>query len=355
MSQSGIPPVKNVSLDELVALNDEIASLVRAGVPLERGLINLGSDLPGRLGRLATRIGKQMEGGASLSQAVSQNDAEFPRVYQAVVEAGVKGGRLSFALERLSETTRRAAAMRRLTGVSLIYPLALLGGAYAMFVFSVAYWLPRIVAAHREMGLSAGSWLDALVTLGHWAAWWAPWPPVLAGLLLLGVWVRSGRFSVWGDRSPFRGWPTLGRMFETGRLAAFADILGVLIEQELPLDEALVLAADASGGRGLRASSRKLAERIRAGGTIDVAQFHGTSFPPTVAWLLAGGSSPSELAKSLAHTAERYRTQARRTGDWLTVYLPIVLAAGLGGTSVVTLAVMTLGPWYHLLFELAKR
>ena len=45
-----------MTVDELLALNDEIAALVRAGVPLERGLADLGGDMPGRLGALATRL-----------------------------------------------------------------------------------------------------------------------------------------------------------------------------------------------------------------------------------------------------------------------------------------------------------
>ena len=43
-----------ISIDELAALNDEIAALVRAGVPLDRGLLGAGGDLPGGLGRITS-------------------------------------------------------------------------------------------------------------------------------------------------------------------------------------------------------------------------------------------------------------------------------------------------------------
>ena len=59
-----------MTLDDLIALNDEIAALVRAGVPLEAGLAELGGDLPGRLGQFATVLAQRTARGESLAQAI---------------------------------------------------------------------------------------------------------------------------------------------------------------------------------------------------------------------------------------------------------------------------------------------
>ena len=76
-----------MTLDDLIALNDEIAALVRAGVPLEAGLAELGGDLPGRLGRFAAGLAQRTARGESLAQAITGDAGQLPPAYRAVVEA----------------------------------------------------------------------------------------------------------------------------------------------------------------------------------------------------------------------------------------------------------------------------
>ena len=55
----------SLSLEHLIALNDEIAALIRAGLPLERGLLSVGSDLPGRLGEVTRQVADGMGRGTT--------------------------------------------------------------------------------------------------------------------------------------------------------------------------------------------------------------------------------------------------------------------------------------------------
>ena len=71
-----------ISLDQLVALNDEMAALVRAGVPLEQGLTELGRDMPGRLGEIAAELGQRMGGGETLPQILAADEHRFPPVWR---------------------------------------------------------------------------------------------------------------------------------------------------------------------------------------------------------------------------------------------------------------------------------
>ncbi len=79
-----------ISIDELAALNHEIAALVRAGVPLDRGLLGAGSDLPGGLGRITTALGQRLSRGESLPEALEAEKRAIPPLYRAVVEAGAR-------------------------------------------------------------------------------------------------------------------------------------------------------------------------------------------------------------------------------------------------------------------------
>src|SRR5215469_8849422 len=101
------------TLDDLLALNDEIAALVRAGVPLESGLAELGRELPGHHGRVARALSQRLARGASLDQALLESRDEFPELYVSVVTAGLKSGRLASALEGLAAAARRVAELRQ--------------------------------------------------------------------------------------------------------------------------------------------------------------------------------------------------------------------------------------------------
>src|SRR3954453_21823105 len=101
-----MPTMETLSLDHLVALNDEIAALVRTGLPLERGLRLAGGGLPGRLRGTMTVLADGMSRGASLPAALEAERERLPRIYRAVVEAGLRSGRLSGALEGLAGFVR---------------------------------------------------------------------------------------------------------------------------------------------------------------------------------------------------------------------------------------------------------
>ena len=104
------------SLEDLIALNDEIAALARAGMPLERGLLDLGRDVPGRLGAMTTALGERMSRGEGLAEAIAAQGDRLPPMYRAVVEAGIRSGRLPVALEGLAGVARRVVETRRVGG-----------------------------------------------------------------------------------------------------------------------------------------------------------------------------------------------------------------------------------------------
>ncbi len=344
----------STSLEQLVALNDEIASLARAGVPLERGLIELGADLPGRLGRLASELGRRLESGESLAGVVSEDDGSFPPLYGAIVRAGLRSGRLPAALQELSSSVRRVAELRRLVGASILYPLLLLGLAYALFVFTTVFWLPVIIDSSQGMGSFAAPWLVTLVSIGRHAMWWAPWLPIVGVAWLFAVWYRSGRVR-WATASRRASrLPWLGRLLQAGRMAAFAELLALLVRHDVPLDEALILSAEGSGDGHLQKCVRQIADSIQRGGTSASSDDVPRGFPPLLAWLLTTRAQQNELAAALRHQADAYRQKAQRLADWLTMYLPILLAVGIGGTAALVLGASLLGPWFYLLYELAR-
>ncbi|MEX0820423.1 MAG: type II secretion system F family protein [Pirellulaceae bacterium] len=343
------PASRGITLDELVALNDEIIALVRSGVPLEKGLVSLGTDLPGRLGTLAASLGRRLEAGESLADTLDESVAGFPRVYRAVVAAGIRSGKLTSALEGISTAARRAAELRRVMIVALVYPIVVLIVASNLFLFTALKTAPVLTRVYELLRVERPWWyerIDHVTRLG---------PEVIVGFWFImvivgGVWlVRSSRATAISDRGT-RGLPTVARVLHVGRMATFADVLAMMVEQHVPLDEAVVLAAEASGDRVLMKSSGIIAERIRGGEHTSPLP---VGFPPLLGWLLNSGTQRDHLAKSLRQTADSYRRRALNMGNWLTIYLPIMLSAGVGGMIALLYVLIVMAPFYNLLYQLS--
>ena len=346
-----------ITLDQLIALNDEMAALARAGVPLEKGLINLGSDLPGSLGRIANQLGERLESGQDLTQTLA-DDASLPPAYRALVAAGIRSGRLAAAMEGMSTLIRRAAETRRLVAFSLIYPVFVLAVAYALFVFPLVKCFPPLVAAYNDLiPGSKAIWL--LDRLAQTAPQWAPWLPLAFMVLIILWWLRSRRaWYVEGQRGSAKGWfseyfPTIGNLLYAGRVGTFAEVLALLVEHDVPLNEAIALASDASGDSRLRESGRELAERVQRGERLSgVPSYPG--MPPVLVWLLATYVSQTQLVAALRRSADSYQRRTRWMLHWLSVSLPFWLTTGIGGTAVVLYALAVFAPWCRILCELGK-
>jgi general secretion pathway protein F len=354
VSHLGPANSKAMGLDAFVALNDELAALVRAGVPLDQGLTQLARDLPGRMGPVAKRLGDRLAAGESLEQAIRGEDAALPPVWRAVVTAGLRSGRLAVALEGLSTTGRRIGELRRAVGWALVYPLVVAGIAYGLFLFTAIKLAPVMLNAFEDLTSWSEPVLATLVWLGQAADTWAVWPPLLVVAALVYGWYRAGRVAWRADsrRGRLWLWPALGSLVQDGRLATFSEVLALLVRQQVPLDEALTLAADASGDRGLQSAARDMAENLRRGGEVVSGGASAGLLPPLVAWLLTAGASTERLSETLGLTAATYRQRAERTVNWALVYLPILLTAAVGGTATLIQALAVFLPLSRLWFRL---
>lgn len=347
-------PIKTTTLDDLIAVNEEIGALVRAGVPLEAGLADLAAELPGRSGRLAARLAERTEGGATLVEAIDAEGKRLPAAYRAIVAAGLKSGRLDVAVEGLVDTARRMADLRRVTGLALAYPLVIILSAWALMGLALVVILPQFrsvsggLFAPGPAGPSAWTMLQVslLVGLG-----------VLACVLVI-WWRRTGRAKAFGGGGSSR--PAFGRgvSFRRVRLlsqaAAFADFLALLIEQSVPLAEALELAADAAGARHLQPVAHRLAQEIEAGRRIREVRKHVEAFPGLIRLALLSDREESAMAAGLRAAADTYRHRADQDVDWLTLRIPVILTLVLGGGTVAAYAALVLVPYISTLYSMTE-
>ena len=340
--------IRSFSLDDLIALNDEIRALARAGIPLDKGLVALSRDLPGRLRRNAAALGKSLEEGQSLVDALDQLGT-VPPAYRAIVAAGVKTGKLAAALQGIATTSRRAAEVGSVTAVAMLYPLVVFAVATVVVIFTVGNTMPAVDRIYDEFELSRPVWYVVQTAVSGWMVPLLPWCWVGITLIATLAWLTSRRpKSLYGSGG---GWlPGGSRLIREGQLATFTDTLALLIEQQLPLAESIRLAAESTGDRKLNAAADELSAQVQAGTPMSALP---AGIPPLLGWLLVSGSSPRVLIKSLRNASAGHRRKAAEYGKWVAVYLPIMISAGFGGIVTFLYVLMVLGPFYHILRSLS--
>lgn len=342
-----------VTLEQLVALNDEIVSLVRMGVPLELGLRELGSDSAGALHDITTALSRRMSAGASLPEALAAEEQRLPRVYRTVVEAGLRACRLSAALEAVSNFARELVDLRRRIAMALVYPLIVTALAYVLFIVFIVQVVARFRWMYEDLRLPMHWSLAIASKLAEWAILYS-WIPPLALVVAIVWWVTTGGTHLLGFSGPARplAWiPCVGRIARYSQFANFADLLSLLVEHQVPLPEALRLTAEATGDARLRRSTHQLAECIEQGNLANRRSWR-FGFPPFLFWVLTSDQRAEGLARLLRHAGSIYRRRAVNLTNWLNLLFPIAAAVIIGGGVTAFYAVMLFGPLTSLLQDL---
>ena len=325
---------KSISLEDLVALNDEIAGLVRAGVPLELGLAGWARDLPGELGRLAKRLKAAIEQGQSLPQFFAEHD-QIPPVYKAIVSAGLKSGRLPAALESMAHTSRHLREVRGAVGLAILYPLIVLLIGYGLFALLAANFLGAILTLYENRPPKFWAELAQLAPFGRTP--WALIPPLIVLLVVLAWWFQTRRAMV-VDTGPAGRWlrwiTVVGRVVQNARTAALAEILALLVQNDVPLHESVVLAAECTGDQHLKTSAVKLSESLKQGGVPNENWQRLEPFPAMLAWLVSSGGSQQAFVAMARHMADTCRLRIARDSQWLRDYLPMWLTVAVGSLVV---------------------
>ncbi len=335
-----------LTIDQLTALNDEIASLVRGGVPLETGLLELGRDSTGALAEISQALSARMCGGVSLVEALRAEEKRLPPVYRTVVEAGLRAGRLPAALESMSNYARELVELRRKISLALLYPLVVTALAYGLFLVVIVDLIERLRETYEVFQIPLHWSLRIVVSVATFAVqwWWIP-PLLMIGAVVW--WMTTGGAHILDFNGPARplAWiPGVGAISRRFQQANFADLLALLVEHEVPLPEGLRLTADATGDLRLRRSARTLAAAAEQGARTPASEISRLGFPPFLSWVLSCGRDGPGLVRLLRHAGTVYRRRAANLANWFKLMFPILAALVIGG-GVTALYTLTLfGP-----------
>lgn len=300
--------------DEFAFFNQQLAAMLRDGIPLEGALKKLCAEMrQGAVQVELQHLQADLASGTPLGEAIRKR--QLPELYQNLIEVGAQSRNLPGVLTLIADYYQRKHNLwTRLKGL-LVYPMMVLGAAFLLscfltYVLNFLVWpnLAEISAGQVPPGVMATMWLSPIV-LGITAA------AALLGLTTpeLRRWLR------W--RVP---------AFRESSLSEVAGTLGLLLRAGVPLDRALGLVARLEANTRAGAELAEWQRRLAAGhGKFqDLAQ-PGPAFPPLFVWLVA--QSREDLAGGFEQAAELYQSRSGyRREVLLFSALPCsVLALGL--------------------------
>jgi type II secretory pathway component PulF len=341
--------------DELAALNEQIAGMARAGLPLDQGLSALASDMSrGRLRTVTAAIADDVRAGLTLPEAIDRHRGVLPPYYAGLVLAGIRTGRVAEVLGTMSQYARTVAATRAMIVEALFYPAVVLVFGFSLFALTSFLILPQFKVMFGEFGLKLPLLTRAVLFVGeHPTAFVAA--PVVALFVALAV-RQAMRASANGRRAWARfvySVPVFGTLLRSARLAAFADLLAVLVEFEVPLPEAFRLAGAASADPIMAGRSAEIHDRLESGVNLGDALRGGGLVPTWVAWMADAGARRGGLAGTLRQVAGVYQRQVEARAAVLRNVLPPLLIVGGGGLLVGTFVFALMLPVVRLLEGLA--
>jgi type II secretory pathway component PulF len=327
------------SLSEMIALNDEIAALVRAGVPLELGLRQLSDSAPSGLAVLSERLSERMSAGSTLQEALKDEGSHAPDIYVAVVEAGIRANRLPEALESVSALSRSLLELHRKVVLALIYPLIIMLLSYSLFVAFVYFFVGGLNSAYQMLRFEPGYAIQSMTWIRQSIAIWGPGIPLIA--LAIAYWLTKSQPQALASGSlvprsvfRFRWLPWIRSTMDQFDNATFARITGLLVQHETPLHDAVLLAGNATGNAGLVEDSIAISERLQSGQSLQSALESACQLPKFLCWMMTMGSQHGSLNKTLLQASETYETRANQHAQWAQVTLPIIMTVGVAGVTV---------------------
>ena len=340
---AGLKPSRRISPAALALLTRQLATLIRAGMPLDESLRALGAQTGSRrLQTILADVCARITEGASLNEAMSVYPGVFPEFYCSMVAAGEAGGQLEEVLERLADYTQSRHALRQSLNMSLIYPAILTLVSLLVVAVLLVYVVPEVVRVFQQTGQSLPWLTSGLIAASQllrsygWLFCAAAVAALLLGRFLLSRPRVRARYDRLLLKLPFAG--RINRMLHAARLTRS---LAILSKSGVPLLEALEISSRMTLNIPLRAAVDDAAVVVSEGGRLHKALDNSGWFPPLLIQMLASGEESGELDDMLERAAshEERELQAVLTSA-TALFEPLIILVMGAIILVIVLAIL---------------
>ena len=302
---------KGISGLDLALLTRQLATLAKAGLPLDEALLAVSehTEKP-RLKSIILGVRAKVLEGHSLASGLDEFPHAFPTVYRATVMAGEQAGQLDTVLERLADYTESRHGLRQKVVQAMVYPVLLTSIALVIIVVMLVVVVPKVVGVFETTGQELPIMTRVLIGVsGFVQNWWFVLLAIIVGTVIIVVRALKNedvrrRVHWWILRAPI-----FGRVARGLNTARFTRTLSILTASGVPALEALRISATVIANLPMRAAVEEAAVRVREGGAIGRSLAQSKLFPPMSIHLISSGEASGELDSMLERAANHQESE----------------------------------------------
>jgi type IV pilus assembly protein PilC len=328
----------SISPHTLAVFTRQWSALMSAGIPLVQAFELLSQSAVGSVRaqhafvQILQQLQQDVSAGCALHVAFQKHPHAFDSLYCSLLQAGESAGILDKLLNRLANTLETNKLLKTKVQNALIYPACILAVALGVVMVIMVWVVPLFEEVFKSMGALLPQPTQYLVGISRWLVQW--------GLLVLAALGGAGALSWRAYRRSHAlklGWetvicrlPLLGPLVQGSRTAKWSFTLAALLEAGIPLSEALMPAAAASGSVQLQVNARQLIRHIQEGSGLSVAMSKSKLFPPVLVQMCAIGEETGSMAGLLEKAAQLMLADLNQRIAQLTTLIEPVLMVLLG-------------------------
>ncbi len=313
---------------DVLMFTQQLSSLLRSGMSLSQALGTLERRSQKKaLGSILAELRNGIVQGETLSDSLAKHPRIFSRFFVNMIRAGEASGSLDEVLLRLGKHQEQMAEVREKVLGALLYPLIIVGVGIITIVFFMLVMVPKFAAMFKEMGSTMPLPTRILIGVsdGFVAYWWIGVLLIATAVSAYRVRARTPEGKLALDALKLR-LPVFGNILMANALAQFARTLSTLLENGVPVLNALQIVEDTMTNRVIANEIREARTRVTDGTSISQPLSKGKVFPELLIDMLAVGEESGEVVAALKNIADTYEQELSRMLKIFTTLLePVII------------------------------
>ncbi len=332
---------RRVTVENFLHFNQQLAALVRAGLPILQAISMLARRQSHPVLRSVLRdVEARIREGTPLSQAFASRSDVFPRLYVAAVLAGERSGNLDEMLSRYIAYTKQMVALKRRVRAATAYPIFLLGALILLVAVMTGFVIPRFRIIYEDFGGELPAMTQIVLAVGQGMRenfWWSV-PVVLTLFLGLTFWGRTEQGRLMLDALILK-LPIIGPIVRDLAVAQLARSLATLLHGGITLVESFRVASETLTNRVLARTSGVVLRRLQEGQAFAESLEEAGWMPPLAIDIVRVGERAGSLAEMLDELAAFYDAELEvKLNQVTTLIQPILLVMMAGLVTFVLLS-----------------
>ena len=326
------PGAKKIRLKELPAFTRQMSAMISSGMPIVQTLEALEAQTENKSFKAVINgVRLQIEGGASMTEAMKRYPDIFLELYVSMLEAGETGGLLADTTERLAMYLEAQAKLRRKVISAMMYPVIVTFVAVILTSSMIIWIVPAFASIYEDFDAALPGPTQFLVNVSDFVRAYAPF--VFGGLVAAGIaffqFKKTEQGAMTMDRIALK-LPVFGPLLQKVALSRFASTFAQMTRSGVPILKALEITAVATGNKVLGKTvldSRAVVER---GEPLSSGLVKDKHFTTMMIQMLSAGEKTGKVDDMLEKIAEFYEDEVEATLSGLTSLIEPLLIVFLG-------------------------